>query len=153
MAGAPKISCEDIRLHLNGTYTGSADSYYFWEQAISSGSLWSLISGSDVYLRNVCGESIWDSTGADTTNNVKYCELNYACFKALVALSGGVIVDGFNWATGPIRVDTNVMLPAWKNLIEEFKQSSMNFLKNIQTFSLHYETDAPVIGETATAVM
>lgn len=153
VAGAPKISAEEVRVRLNGVYSGSTDQYWFWESSISSGSLWDIISGSDIYLRDMCGESVWDDTDPDTVNKVKRTELNYACFKTLVILSGGVIVDGFVWATGPIRMDPRYMFAGWRNLIEEFGLTAQNNLRSLQTFVLDYEWDEPSWGKTATSVM
>ena len=151
--GAPKVSCEDIRLHLSGVYSGSSNDYWFWEQNINSGSMWSIISGSDVYLRQLCGDSVWDNTSADSVNNVKYLELEYVCFKTLVQLSGGIIVSGFDWSTGPIRVSQSRTFDGWQSLINQFKESAMNRLKNVQTFVLSYDWSSPTWDRTSNSPM
>lgn len=153
MGKEPKISAESIRKQLNGTYSGSDDKFYFWNTSIQSGSLWDIISGSDVYLRFQLGDAKWDSTDGNTSRAVKYCEVNYACFKTLVQLSGGVIIDGTNWSTGPIRVDNQSMLPAYRGLIEQFRQSALDYIRSLSPMHLHYEWDGFRVDRTAASAM
>lgn len=151
--GNPKINCEEVRLQLNGVYSGSSDAYWFWENSIGSGSLWQIISGSDAYLRFLCGDTLWDSTDSNTSQTIKYAEINYVCFKTLVNLSGGVLTDGFNWSLGPTRVETPAMLPAYRGLIDGFKLTSENFIKALLPASLSYDHDQPQYSRTAPSVM
>lgn len=152
MAKEPKISCEDIRLRLNGVYSGSDDNYYFWEESISSGSLWDIISGSDTYLRNLLGDGVMDTTDSNKSRLVKEAELLYSCFRTLVLLSGGVIVSGFSWKAG-VSVDMGQMLPAYRNLIEGFKTEAQKIVKSLQDVYYKYDWATPTWSETAPAVM
>ena len=154
VAGAPKIACSEVNTRLGGTYSGSDDVYWFWNTSISSGSLWDIVSGSDIYLRSLIGESTWDSTAADTANLVKRLELNHVCYTLLVQLSGGVITDGFSWSTGPIRVDAGSMIPGWQNIINGFKESTLRLYKILDpSFVLSYDWDAPVWDKTSSSPM
>jgi len=152
MTGEPKISCEDVRLRLNGVYSGSDDTYWFFEEQIKSGSLWNIISGSDTYLRNLLGDSVMDDTDTNTVRQVKEAELLYSCFRTLVQLSGGVIVSGFDWSAG-VRVSQGSMLPAYRNLINEFREAALLAVKNLQDVYYLYDWETPSWSKTAPAVM
>ncbi len=150
MAGEPKISAEDVRKRLNGVYSGSDTSYWFFENSISSGSLWDLCSGSSIYIRTLIGDSIMDSTSGNTSRQVKETELLYTCFQTLINLSGGVIVQGFTWDAG-FKVSQPSMLPTYINLINEFKMVAQNNIRSLQTFVLSEDMDMPNIGNTASS--
>ncbi len=148
MSYSPKNSTEDVRKRLNGTYSGSDTSYWFFENSISSGSLWDICSGSSIYVRAIIGDSIMDSASGNTSRQVKETELLYACFQTLINLSGGVIVQGFSWDAG-IKVSQNFMLPSYVNLINEFKTVAQNNIRSLQTFVLSEDMDMPSISNTA----
>lgn len=151
MSLLPKVTCEDIRVALNGTVTGST--YYFWEQSISSGSLLAQLNLANYYLYGILGETMMDTSDTVLSFHIRTCELDYACMRVLTNLSGGVITDGFSWATGPIRVTTSPMLQTYTNLINQFKESAQLHLKAIQPMHFFEEADVPVTGKTATSVM
>jgi len=154
MAKEPKISCEDVNIRLNGVHSGSGTtgSYYFWEETIASGSLWDICSGSSTYLRNLLGDSVMDNTDANTVRQVKEAELLYTCFKTLVQLSGGVIVSGFDWSAG-VKVSQGAMLPAYRNLIGEFKLAAQNAVSVLQDTHYMVEWDTPSWKTTSPSVM
>jgi len=146
----PKISAEDVRLRLNGTVTGST--YTFWEQELSSGSLWDMCSGSSTYLRGLLGDGVMDATDAVKARRVKELELLYTCFRTLVLLSGGVIVEGFTWRAG-VQVSSPYMLPAYQGLIEGFRVAAWDLFKSLQTFVLSEDADQPTYHKTSPSVM
>lgn len=150
---SPKISCEDVRIQLGGVFSGSSNDYWFWENNIPSGSLWQTISGSDAYLRFLCGDTIWDNTDANTAQAIKYCEINYVCFKTLVTLAGGVIVQGFDWSLGPVRVSTPAMLQTYTNLINGFGAEAEKFIRTLLPIHYLYDAEMPSIGKTSSSAM
>ena len=149
---APKITCQDVMTRLNGTYTGSSDTFWFWEQSISSGSLLDIVSGSSSYLRGLLGNTVMDDTETVKARRIKELELLYTCFRTLVLLSGGVIVEGFTWDAG-VRVSSPAMLPAYQNLIESFRVAAWDIFKTLQTFVLSEDADQPYYHKTSQSVM
>jgi hypothetical protein len=148
----PKVTTEDIRLTLNGTYNASSGSYTFWEQTISSGSVLAQINLANYWLYGTLGKDIMDSTDEIISFRVNSCELMYSCMRTVVILSGGVITDGFNWNAG-IGVQQPNMLATYKNLINEFKEMAMNHFINLQPIGLTDESNALDIGSTPPSVM
>jgi hypothetical protein len=150
----PKISCEDVRIQLNGVVSGSGSSaeYWFWNQSIPSGSLWQIISGSDTYIRFLVGDDVMDSSDSNTVREIKFAEIDYACFRTLVLLAGGVIVEGFNWTAG-VTVSQPYMLPAYRSLIDEFKTTAQNHIRALQKLFIMKDFEMPSIGETAHSIM
>ena len=145
-----KVTAEDVRSYLNGTVTGST--FYFWDQSLSSGSINEQITAANNYLYDILGISVMDSTVEITSNHIKTCELLYSCMRVLVLLSGGVIVEGFNWSSG-ISVQQPAMLPTYKNLIQEFKFAAENHLRALQSLAVHEFSDIPSVGRTSPSVM
>lgn len=144
----PKITTEDIRLALNGTYSGSDGKYYFWGQGIASGSVLAQINIANYFLNGVLGSTLMDATDDVTFYHVKTCELDYSCMRLLTLLSGDVIVDGFNWTAG-VTVQQPALLPTYRMLIEQFKQAAQLHLKAIQPIQVHADSDQPSYGDTA----
>ena len=145
-----KITAEDVRSYLNGTVTGST--FYFWDQTLSSGSLNEQIIASNNYLYDILGTTVMDSTVEITLNHVKTCELLYSCMRVLVLLSGGVIVEGFNWSAG-VSIQQPAMLPTFKNLIQELKIAAENHLRAIQPIAVHEFSVIPQFSKTSPSVM
>ena len=146
-----KVTAEDVRSYLNGVASGSTH-YTFWDQTISSGSITENITAANNYLYDILGVSVMDSTVEITSNHVKTCELLYSCMRVLVLLSGGVIVEGFNWSVG-ISIQQPAMLPTYKGLILEFKEAAQTHLRAIQPLAVHEFSDIPSTGKTSPSVM
>ena len=147
----PKVTTEDIRLTLNGTYDNTG-SYTFWEQTISSGSVLAQINLANYYLYGVLGESVMDSTDRITLFHVNSCELAYACMRTLIVLSGGVITDGFNWSAG-ISIQQPNMLLAWKNLISNFKDIAEIHFKILQPMGIMSDVSPLFVSTTSSPMM
>ena len=146
-----KITAEDVRSYLNGATSGSTH-YTFWDQTISSGSINENIIAANNWLYDILGTSTMDSTVEITSGSVIKCELLYSCMRTLVLLSGGVIVEGFNWSAG-VSVQQPAMLPTYKGLIAEFKEAAQNHLRSLQEIAVTEEADQPSYGKTATSYM
>jgi len=146
-----KVTAEDVRSYLNGVSSGSGY-FTFWDQTISSGSVNENITAANNYLYDILGTSTMDSTVEITANHVETCELLYSCMRVLVLLSGGVIVEGFNWSAG-ISVQQPAMLPTFKNLIQEFKFVAENHLRALQEIAVTEESDIPTWSKTSPSVM
>ncbi len=146
MSLIPKVTCEDIRLILNGTNTGS--DYWFWGQNITSGSVLAQINAANYYLYGVLGQSLMDSTDTITFYHVKTCELDYSCMRLIALLSGDVIVDGFNWTAG-LTVQQPALLPTYRMLLEQFKLSAQSHLRALQPIQVHADSDQPTYRDTA----
>lgn len=142
----PHITTEDIRLALNGTVTGST--YYYWGQSITSGSVLAQINLANYYLFGVLGDSVMNSSNEITSYHVRTCLLDYSCMRLLTVLSGDIIVEGFNWTAG-VTVQQPALLPTYRMLIEQFKQTAQLHLRAIQPISVVEETSQPSYGETA----
>ncbi len=152
MVREPKISCENVRVRLNGTYSGSDSTYWIQGQSIASGSLWDIISGSSTDLRFTLGDDIMDNTATNTVREIKELELVTSCFKTLVQLSGGIITGGFSWEAG-IKVTAPHIVEGWTKLIDGFKLQAENILKRVQTFVIAEEADQPNYASTAPSFM
>ncbi len=150
--GAPKISCFDVNKRLNGTYATGSDTYTFVGQTISSGSLWDICSGSSIDNRFILGDSVIDSTDANTVREIKELELATVCFRTLVQLSGGIVTSGFSWDAG-ISVSNPHIVESYRILISEFGNIAGNILKRCQTFVLSAESDVPSYNQTANSLM
>lgn len=142
----PHITTEDIRLSLNGTVTGST--YYFFGQSITSGSVLAQINLANYYLFGVLGDSVMNSSNEITDYHVRTCLLDYSCMRLLTLLSGDVITEGFNFSAG-ITVQQPALLPTYRMLIEQFKQSAQLHLRAIQPLHVASETDQPTYRDTA----
>lgn len=150
MTLTPKVTCEDVRLSLNGTVTGST--YYFWDSAIESGSVLAQINISNYWMYGLLGKTIMDSNDEVTKYHVKTCQLDHSCLRLLILLSGGVVTDGFDWSAGP-SVKQNQMLPAYKNLIQQFKESTQLHLHALQPCAISGEWSVPSWSGTAPSTM
>ena len=146
-----KVTAEDVRKTLNGVESGSGY-FTFWDQTISSGSVFQQINMSNDYLYGTLGLTKMDSTDEVISNHIKTAELDYACMRVLVLLSGGVVTEGFSWAAG-ISVQQPQMLSTYKNLIEEFKFLAQNHLRAVQEIAVTAEADQPSYGKTSPSVM
>ena len=147
----PLVTCEDVRLALNGTYDNTG-SYTFWESIISSGSVLAQINLSNYYLYGILGISTMTSTDQVTQFHVMACELSYSAMRVLVLLSGGVITDGFNFSAGISLQQPNVLL-SWKNLIMSFKDMAELHLKAIMPMGVMQDADALCINKTSPSMM
>ena len=141
-----KITAENVRDALNGTVTGS--NYYFWDQTISSGSVLTQINLANYYLYGILGTTKMDSTDEVTSFHINSCELDYACMRVLVVLSGGVIVEGFDWQSG-ISIKQPHILNTYINLINSFKESAQLHLRAIQPICVSADSDVPVWARTS----
>lgn len=141
-----------MRKRLNGTYTGSADSYYFFGESITSGSLWDIISGSSTDSRFTLGDSIMDSTDSNQARMVKELEVTTSCFRTLVQLSGGIITSGFSWRAG-IQVSSPHIAEGYRGLINEFASIAGTILMRLSPMSYSTESDVPAISTTAPPLM
>lgn len=153
MAGEPKISCEDVRKRLNGVYSSTTGSYYFQGEAITSGSLWDICSGSSIDCRYILGDSVMDNASdSNHVREIKELELCTTCFRTLVQLSGGIITSGYSWKAG-IEVSAPHMVEGWRGLINEFANIAGNILKRCQTFVFAEDSDVPPYSDTAISLM
>lgn len=145
----PKVTCEDIRLILNGVFSGSTNNYWFWGQEITSGSVLAQINAANYFLMGILGETDMNYPINDVLGyHIKTAELDYSCMRLLVLLSGDVIVDGFNFTAG-LTVQQPLLLATFRNLISEFKESAQNHLRAIQKIAVTAETDQPTYRDTA----
>ena len=142
----PLITCEDIKLALNGTGTGS--NYWFWGQNVTSGSVLAQINLSNYYLFGILGETVMTSTNEITSYHVRTCLLDYSCMRTLILLSGDVLVDGFSWSAG-ISVQQPHMLNTYRSLISEFKESAQLHLRAIQPLFVAEESDTTAYRDAA----
>ncbi len=147
----PHVTCEDIRLALNGTYSGSDGNYYFWNVPLSSGSILAQINLSNYFLFGVLGDSVMNSTDDITSYHVRTCELDYSAMRVLVLLSGDVISDGFEFTAG-VAVRQPHLMNIYRNLISEFKSSAQMHLKILQPLFVSEDSDVPVYKDTAPSV-
>ena len=162
MTLTPKITTEDIRLTLNGVYSGSvtnpsgeSGSYYFFGKQVSSGSLLAQINIANYYLYSLLGRTVMDTTVASdeiTFYQVKTAELNYACFRTMVTLSGGIITDGFSWRAG-IEVTASHITEGYNSLINGFRDSALQYIKILQPMVFSGTSDSLDISETCTSLM
>lgn len=152
MTITPKVTCEDLRLALNGVYSGSTGEYWFWDQSVASGSVLAQINIANYYLTGILGSTKMAATDEVTMYHIKTAELDYACFRLLVVLSGGVITEGFNWTAG-LTVQQPAMLPTYKHLIEQFKESALGHLDKLQPIAIHGEWNVPDWDTTSPSVM
>ena len=150
MTLTPKITTEDIRLALNGTQTGST--YYFWDQEILSESVLAQINLANYYMYNLLGKEIMNSTDEITSNSVKTSQLYYSCFRLLVVMSGGVILDGVSWQAG-IRVESSQMTKAYENMINSYKDSAMQYFHNLQPIAFTGDWEVPSWKGTSCSFM
>lgn len=160
----PKITTEDIRLTLNGVYSGSVinpsgdiGAYYFFGKQVSSGSLLAQINIANYYLYDLLGKNIMDVTSA--SDEVKYyhiktAELSYACFRTMVTLSGGIITDGFSWRAG-IEVTAPHITEGYNSLINGFKDSALQHIRILMPicYTAEGEMTNVSISETCTSLM
>ncbi len=146
---SPRVTVEDVRLVLNGTFSGSNDEYVtFWGQSVSSGSVLAQINMANLYLHNILGDSTLNSTDETIAYHVRACELDYSAMRVITLLSGDVIVDGFNWSFGG-SVQQPALLPTYRMLIQEFKESAQLHLRAIQPISVYADSDSGGYRDTA----
>jgi hypothetical protein len=144
---SPVVTCEDVRLSLNGTYSGSDNTYTFWGQSLTSGSVLAQINLANYYLFGILGSTIMQSTDAIVSNHVRTCELDYSCMRVITLLSGDVIVEGFNWTAG-ITVQQPHLLGIFRNLISMYKEAAQLELRAIQPIQVSAEGPTTVWSDT-----
>ena len=152
MSLTPKVTVEDVRLALNGTYSGSGNYVTFWGQTVSSGSVLAQINLANIFLYGSLGTSVMDSTDTITSYHVRACELDYSIMRTLCLLSGDVIVDGFNFTMGGVTIQQPLVLATYRNLILEFKESAISHFRAIQPIAVSAETDQPSYRETTPSI-
>lgn len=146
----PKVTTEDVRLTLNGIYSGST--YTFWEQNISSGSVLAQINLANYWMYGSLGKEVMDSQDQTTYFHVKACQLAYSCLRTLVVLSGGVITDGFNFTAG-ITVQQPSMLSSYKNMISEFKELAELHFRALTPIGYSMDCDPMELHDTPPSMM
>jgi hypothetical protein len=155
MSLVPKVTCEDIRLALNGIFSGSAEdvsgqnSYYFWDQRVTSGSVLAQINLANYYLIGVLGEAKINETTPVAYYHVRTALLDLSCMRVITLLSGDVIVDGFNVTLGPTTIQQPSLLSTYRMLIEQFKEQVRLHIRAIQPIAVSAESDEPIYRETA----
>lgn len=135
MTISPKVTTEDLRLALNGTYSGSTGNYWFWGQSISSGSVLAQINIANYFMYGILGSSKMASGDEVILYHIKTAQLDYACMRLLVLLTGGVITDGFNWSAG-VSVQQPQLLETYRELINQFKESAQRHIQAVQPCAL-----------------
>lgn len=148
MSLIPKITVEDVRLSLNGTWSANSGSVTFWGQSVSSGSVLAQINLANIYLYGVLGTSIMDSQDTITSFHVRTCELDLSCMRVITLLSGDVIIDGFGWTAG-ITISQPLILATYRNLQNEFKESAQLHLRILQPISISVEGPVSNYRDTA----
>lgn len=150
----PAIGCEDVRLALNGIFSGSDNppNYYFFDQAISSGSVMDHINLANIWLWATVGQQIMQATDTVTMAQIYAASVDYSCMRLLVVMSGDIIVDGFDIQAG-VQVKQPHLYNAYRNLIEQFKSSAQLHLKALMPSEIHADSDIPVYQDTAPSVM
>lgn len=144
----PHITTEDLRLALNGIYSGSTNEYWYWGQNISSGSVLAQINLANYFMFGVLGDSLMNSSNEITSYHVRTCLLDYSCMRLLTLLSGDIITDGFNFTAG-VTVQQPALLPTFRMLIEQFKESAKLHLRIVQPIQVSMDSDQPVYRDTA----
>lgn len=147
----PIVTTEDIRLALNGTYNSGTEVYTFWGVELTSGSVLAQINLANYFLWNTLGESVMTSTDSATYYHVRTCELDYSAMRVLTVLSGDVITDGFEFTMG-ITVRQPLLMAAYRNLIDQFKESAQMHLKALMPIALRVDSDVTTYRETAPSI-
>ena len=155
MTLAPVITTEDVRLALNGTYSGSDGTYWFWGKSLSSGSILAQVNLANYTMYGLLGKSTMETTSAN--DEVKYyhlrtAQLDLSIFRTLVTLSGNVITDGVSWQAG-VQYSAPHMMESYNVLINTYKENALYHIKLLQTFVLSEETDIPSYDTTAPSLM
>jgi hypothetical protein len=159
MTITPLVTCEDIRLSLNGTFSGSGDgnsgSYWFWGKEISSGSVLSQIKLANYTLYGILGKTTMETTSASDETiyyHLQTAELDYSIFRVLCNLSGNVIIDGFGFSAG-IEVNPSHLVEGYENLIRDYRDAAMYHVNLIQPVLWIDETTQPDYDSTSVAMM
>ena len=147
----PIVTCEDIRLSLNGTYTSGSNTYSFWNVSLSSGSVLAQINLANYYITGLLGESKMAATDNTTFYHLRTAELDYSCMRVLTLLSGDVIVDGFSFTAGA-TVQQPLLLATFRNLIQDFRDAAMLHLRILQPIAVSAESDVSTYHDTAPSV-
>lgn len=153
MTLTPVVTCEDVRLSLNGVYSGSEGKYYFWGQAVVSGSVLAQINLANYWLYGILGSTKMAASDDVTSYHIKTCELEYSCMRLLVLLSGGVIISGFDWSVGAVSVKPSKMQTTYTQMINGFRDSAMAHLNALQPVAVMAEYEVPDWDTTSTSVM
>ncbi len=142
------VTCEDVRLALNGTTGSSATTYQFWSQEISSGSVLAQINLSHIFINGLLGTTKMASTDDTTFYHLRATELDYAAMRVLVLLSGDVITDGFSITAG-ITIQNPLLLATYRQLVADFKEQAQLHLRLIQPLAVSADSDIPSVRDTA----
>ena len=148
------ITAENVRSNFNSTFDSTTTNYTFWGQSFSSGSIISIITNSENYIKFLITASTYNTTDTDTLNAVKDLCLNYTCFRLGVILAGGVVTGGFDYSIGPMTVDkTQGQIAFYRSLIDGFRETAMATLYIIQPLSILEESSTPTWSETSPSIM
>ena len=155
MVLTPVITTEDVRLALNGTYSGSDGNYYFWSKAITSGSVLAQVNLASYTMFGMLGKSVMESTEASNPElyyHLRVAQLDISCFRVLVTLSGNVITDGVSWSAG-VQYSAPHMMESYRYLIETYAENALYHLKFLQPMSYMTETTIPGFRDTQPSMM
>ena len=150
MSLTAKITTEDIRLTLNGTYT--APNYQFWGQNFNSGSVLANVNRANIYMYSILGEDIMDSTDVITSNHVWLCQLDLSCAYLLTVLTGDVITNGMSLSAG-LTIQQPLLLASYRTLQEAFMTSAQLHMRLLQPLFVTEESDVTNYRTTSPSVM
>lgn len=106
---------------------------------------------ANIFLYGALGYSTMDSGDTIKANQVRACELDYACARVITLLSGDVIVDGFSFTSG-LSVSQPLLLATYRNLQSAFLNSAQTTFRTLQTIAVRVDADVTQYRDTAPSI-
>jgi hypothetical protein len=119
---SPTLTYDNIVSFLNAATAGTTPNRVltFGEDAISEANVNTHISSVQSYLQWFLGTSIWNSTDSTVIGVVNRLWLLYAAAFVLAALSGSLIITGFDVQIGDVRQAKSQRGQRYQSLITTF---------------------------------
>jgi hypothetical protein len=135
---APALTYDNIVADLNAQTTGTTPSrtLTFGTDAISETNVNAQITSVGAYLAWFLGSAIWGSTDANTIGAVNRLWLKYAGAFILAALSGNLLITGFDVQVGDARLAKSQRGARYQSLVTMYMNEAKMLILQLTQNSL-----------------
>jgi hypothetical protein len=135
---SPTLTYDNIVSFLNATSTGTEPSatLTFGSDSISQANVTTHINSVQSYLQWFLGPSIWNSTDTTVIGTVNRLWLLYASAYVLAALSGSLLITGFDVQVGDVRMSKSQRGQRYQSLITTFLSEAKMLVVQLTQYTL-----------------
>jgi hypothetical protein len=135
---APALTYDNVVSFLNATTAGTTPNrtLTFGVDTISEGNVNTHINSVQSYLSWFLGPSIWNSTDPNVVGSVNRLWLLYATCYALAALSGSLLITGFDVSVGDARLMKGQRAQRYQSLLMGYMNEVRMLIVQLTQFTL-----------------